>query len=201
MGSSIDRKVTGLVSTLADRLEAVRAKAGLSIREAASKAQLSFGYLARLHNGKKQDPTLDALLSVAKVYGTTTDYLRDGRIDVDVWGDFSRDPLCKTAGNTYEPHRRVGMLLFYATQKYPGHLDMATIACGLDLQEETLQAMIKGTEPMHDNTLLGIHKLTGAPIEWLRLGAYAYLVPEEALGDWDELRAIIARFRDQKGNK
>jgi transcriptional regulator with XRE-family HTH domain len=68
------------------KLRALRFSAGLSLRDAATKAGLHFTYLSRVENNKFAPPSCDALKRLALVYNCDADILlaMAGRLDPDL---------------------------------------------------------------------------------------------------------------------
>jgi transcriptional regulator with XRE-family HTH domain len=65
-------------TTLATRLKALRMAAGLTQQELAHEAKLSISLLAQLEQGRKKDPRVSTILSLAHALGCTADSL--------IWG-------------------------------------------------------------------------------------------------------------------
>lgn len=180
-----------VLTGLATRLEMVRKRSGLSIREAAAKAGLSFGYVARLHNGERDSPTVEALEALARVYRTSVEYLRDGRPEVDVWAALTRDPQFRGA-NAAGPSDRANTVVYFVSFMYPGHLNLEDVSNYLGMDCSDLSPILKGQAPLSDALLVGISQLSSVPVDWLRLGHFAFL-PENL--SWPEVLAFLAQYQ------
>lgn len=188
-----------MLATMAERLEAVRARSGLSVRAAAERANLHWTYVNRLHRGDQDNPAEESLKAVAAVYGTSSEYLRTGQVEVDLWADLTRDPQFKTAGMA-RPETRAEFILFMAAVKFPGHLKLEDSAAYLGLTLDELQDILKGHTRITDRMLLGIAKLTGAPVSWMRIGHFSF-VPEEMLSTWLDIDVFAETYHRLTGNK
>lgn len=175
-----------MADSLAHKLKRLGQLHQLSNREAAEKAGLSFGYMSRLHSGAKENPTLDALTPLARVYGTTPAFLRDDDPRVDLWAELTRLPDFPAAG-LRSPATRARLVSSFAALRYPGHLALAEQAAYLG----------RPLDPVDDDLLVGLAELTGVQLSWLRLGCLSFL-PEGALADWPDLRAFLAAYQESE---
>lgn len=178
--------------TFPDRLRRVHERAGFSLREAANRSNgaFTFAYLAKLLRGD-HTPTLDMLTVLAKMYGTTVEYLRDGQVEVDLLGAVIRDPQYRAMGLA-SPHERANGVALLAAITYPGHMRIEDQAAYLGLSEEQYQAQLHGRTPLTDDTLRGLARLTGVPVGWLRVGHWYWILPEDAQADWTAVAQVLA---------
>ena len=63
--------------SLADRIKALRDRAGMSSSELAVKAGLSKGYLSQIEGGEANNPTIDKVKRLAEALGTDAAYLME----------------------------------------------------------------------------------------------------------------------------
>lgn len=63
------------MSPLASLIRASREKAGLTLREAAEKSELTAGYLSLLESGEKQAPSPEVVARIAKALSVTLEEL------------------------------------------------------------------------------------------------------------------------------
>lgn len=171
-------------------MELLRSRTGLSIREVASRIGKNFAYMARLHNGDREEPSLELCEDVATVYRTTAAYIRTGDVAVDVWGDMVREDDQFRVVGTGLPVHRVHSVVYYCAFRYPGHMRIEDWAKYLDMPSHDLAAVLSGRHPLTDKLLVNVGALTGVPVNWLRIGHLAFF-PQDALSDWSDLQAIL----------
>lgn len=181
--------------TFPDRLRRVHERAGFSLREAAARSggAFTFAYLNKLMKGE-HTPTLDMLTVLARLYGTTVEYLRDGRVEVDLLAALIRDPQYRSMGMAAPHDRALGVALLAAT-RYSGHLRTEDQAAYLGLSEEEYRAQLHGRAPLTDDTLRGLARLTGVPVGWLRIGHWYWILPEDAQADWTAVAQVLAQAK------
>ncbi|MBY6276825.1 MAG: hypothetical protein CWE10_11560 [Symbiobacterium thermophilum] len=179
--------------TFPDRLRRVHERAGFSLREAATKGggAFTFAYLNKLLRGE-HTPTLDMFVILARLYGTTVEYLRDGRVEVDLLAALIRDPQYRALGMV-SPHERANGVALLAAITYPGHMRIDDQAAYLGLSEEEYRAQLHGRTPLTDDTLRGLARLTGVPVGWLRVGHWYWILPEDAQADWTAVAQVLAQ--------
>lgn len=179
--------------TLGQRVRQVYERSGLTLRQAAdmSAGGITFAYIGKIMSDSVK-PTLDALAAVARVFRTSVEYLREGKVEVDLLGALVRDPQYRLLG-IQAPHERAKGVALMAAMLYAGHLQLQDQAeyIGLDLAE--YQAQLDGRAPLADTTLERLADLTSVPLGWLRMGHWYWLLPEGAEASWAAVAQALAQ--------
>lgn len=66
------------MSSVAERVRTIRLRAGLSARELSELAGVSNAYVTLLESGRRSAPSHEIVSSIARVLGTTSDWLSQG---------------------------------------------------------------------------------------------------------------------------
>lgn len=183
--------------TLGKRVRRVYERSGLTLRQAAEQSSggVTFSYLGKIMSDQVR-PTLDALTAVARVFHTTVEYLREGKVEVDMLAALFRDPQFRLLG-LQDPHERARGVALLAATHYAGHLRMEDQAeyMGMDVAE--YKAQLEGRARLPDTTLERLANLTSVPLGWLRMGHWYWLLPQDAEASW----AAVAQALAQKVKK
>lgn len=178
--------------TIGQRVRQVYERSGLTLRQAAdmSAGGITFAYIGKIMSDSVK-PTLDALAAVARVFRTSVEYLREGKVEVDLLGALVRDPQYRLLG-IQAPHERAKGVALLAATMYSGHLRLEDQAEYIGVDVEEYKAQLDGRAPLAQTTLERLATLTGVPLGWLCMGHWYWLLPEGAGADWAALAQTLA---------
>lgn len=179
--------------TLGERVRRVYERSGLTLRQAAEQSDggVTFSYIGKIMSDQVT-PTLDALTAVAAVFRTTVEFLREGKVEVDMLAPLIRDPQFRVLG-LQAPHQRARGVALLAATLYAGHLRLEDQAEYMGMYAAEYKAQLEGQAPLADTTLERLANLTSVPLGWLRMGHWYWLLPEDAEASWAAVAQALAQ--------
>lgn len=195
-------------------------KRGMPYRDVQAKTGYSYSYIRNLEVNADANPSIEMLSALAGVYKTTLEWLRDGNPNVDVWTSFqTTSAYAETSNPSVLPGKRIGAVLQYTIDQYPGHWSVNDLAHYMRVSPEDAHAYLDG-ERAEPDLIAWVSELTGVPTSWLHLGTY-YDIPTylsdvswqpgdvrrilaiglraRKAGILDELEGIVSVLEKQKG--